>query len=1026
MNSITRRAFIESVGAVALTNAAPGTIRPAEDYAQPMDLALKEGWWLQSSRVVSGSGEAISRPGFQPTDWYKTEVPRTVLSALVRNGVYPDPRWGLNTYRIPDSSDEFNRKFDLAKYSHLPDKRNPWRDPYWYRTEFTVPETMRGERLCLIFKGINYRADVWLNGRQLANRETMVGMYQRFFLDGGVAQPGRNGVAVKVYPVDHPGTPGSQLTPLGTPRDFMKSDIMKDVTYTMSLGYDSMLPQPDRDMGLWQGVTAHFTGPVDIRNPFVVTDLPLPETHPAYLTISAELVNATASSQAGLLRGTIPAANITFEKPINLQPHETSAVTFSPREFAQLTLSQPRLWWPAGMGEQPLYELHLEFITGRETSSGLTTAFGIRKITKKLYIHDKWPGLRIYVNGQKVLSRGGWIQADLLLDWDDQRTEAEVRYFTQANLNTVTNEDLPMLPDEFYDACDRHGVMYWNCFYSSLWTSPTASWEELTNWAQTFENPYTMAYAKALPADRYTNYPLDHDLLERCTVDILKRYRHHPSLIMYSCMGEGMPGRDVYERWHKRVMALDGTRLVVTTPDLKYRLPWLDQEWPSGLDDAGATVIEELKDYYTCVRAGGQWMFSTEIPFLASMPPVESLQKFIPDLWETEPSATYPLNATWAHHGSHSYFRRYDSFIRRVYGEPQSVEDYCMKGHLVTAEHHRAVSEALNHRMWDITSGTMEWKVNSSSPDVQWQIYDWYLRPMVSLYYYRLAFEPLHLQYSYLDRVITIVNHTLESCTGLEAHAQVYSSEGKLLWEKRAAVNAAANTYGDLFEIPVIGGVTPVYFLRLVLGDNGGKAVSRNFYWLSSAASADCRELANLPAVPLEITDTTERKGPEAITNVTVRNASERIAFFIHTAVLHPDTGEEILPVWWDDNYFSLVPGETRTVSATYAGSALKGETPVIDVGGWNVLSPFECSKVRVSHNEVKTGELFQVTATLERTSLDGSVVQLLVDNRPVASKRVWARGGRAREATIQIWLDTAGPHTLKIGNQEASVSVVA
>src|SRR5262249_4816827 len=163
-----------------LANGAPGITRPAEDHAQPMDLALKEGWWLQSSGVVSGSGEVISRPGFQPADWYKTEVPRTVLSALVRNGVYPDPRWGLNTYRIPDSSDEFNRKFDLAKYSHLPDKRNPWRDPYWYRTEFTVPETMRGKRLCLIFKGINYRADVWLNGRQLANRETMVGMYQRF------------------------------------------------------------------------------------------------------------------------------------------------------------------------------------------------------------------------------------------------------------------------------------------------------------------------------------------------------------------------------------------------------------------------------------------------------------------------------------------------------------------------------------------------------------------------------------------------------------------------------------------------------------------------------------------------------------------------------------------------------------------------------------------------------------------------------------------------------------------------------
>jgi exo-1,4-beta-D-glucosaminidase len=991
-----------------------------------VDVNLKEGWLLQSSTLVPHGGETISSPGFQPAGWYKTAVPGTVLSTLVENGIYPDPRIGLNSYRIPDSSDEFNRKFDLAKFSHLPDKRNPWRDPYWYRSEFTIPENLRGKRVWLLFKGINYRADVWLNGRQLANRETMVGMYQRFFLNGGLAQPGNNCLAVKVYPLDHPGTPGAQLTLFGTPRDFMKNEIMKDVTYTMSVGYDCMLPQPDRDMGLWQGVSVHFTGPVDIRNPFVVTDLPLPDTQPAYLTVSAELINATAHPQAGVLRGSIPAAGITFEKPVKLQPHETREVLFSPKEFSQLVLKEPRLWWPAGLGAQPLYELHLEFAIGRDTSAALTTTFGIRKVTKEVYLHAKWPGLRIYINGQKVLSRGGWIQTDLLLDWDEKRMDAEVAYFAQANLNQISNEDIPMLPDEFYDACDRHGVMYWNCFYGSLWTSPTGSWEELENRAQAQMNPFTMTYAKPLPPDRYTNYPLDHDLLERCTVDILKRYRNHPSLIMYSCMGEGMPGRDVYQRWHKQVMALDRTRLVVTTPDQKYRLPWLDRDWPSGLDDASRTPIQELKDYYASVRAGGEWMFSTEIPFLASMPPIESLQKFIPDLWETEAGATFPLNATWAHHGSNSYFKRYDTFIRRVYGEAEGVEDYCMKGHLVTAEHHRAVSEALNHRMWDITSGAMEWKVNSSFPDVQWQVYDWYLRPMASLYYYRLAFEPLHLQYSYLDRMITVVNHTLEARSDLEAHAQVYGLDGKLLWEKRAAVKAAANTYSDLFTVPPIDNLPPVYFLRLLLSEGTGKVVSRNFYWLSSAVEADCRELANLPAVPLEISPSTEKKGQEAITRVTLRNATDRIAFFIHIAILHPETGEEILPVRWDDNYFSLVPGETRTVSATYTDVDLKGAAPVIDVDGWNVLSSFECSGLRVSKSEVKPGELFHLNANINNTSLDGSLVQLLVDDHPVASKRIWARAGQPREVGFQLWLDMAGTHALRIGDHRASVSVVA
>jgi hypothetical protein len=1020
MRSITRRAFIECVGAGAVGGALLNTTQAEERAGSPADVKLREGWLLQSCTLLPQGGETISTSTFQPAGWYKTQVPCTVLSALVKNGVYPDPRVGLNVYRIPDSSDEFNRKFDLAKYSHLPDKRNPWRDPYWYRTEFTIPESRRGQRVWLVFKGINYRADVWLNGRQLADSKTMVGMYQRFFLDAGLAQPGNNCLAVKVYPVDHPGTPEPQLAVFGRSRDF-RTDLMKDVTYTMSVGYDCMLPQPDRDLGLWQGVSVRFTGPVDIRNPFVKTDLPLPETKPATLNISAELVNATTRPQSGVLRGSIPAAGLSFEKTVRLQPGETREVL-----LPQQVVNEPRLWWPVGMGEQPLYELTLEFVVGGATSAAATTTFGIRKVTKELYIHEKWPGLRIYINGQKCFSRGGWIQADLLLDWDEKRMDAEVRYFAQANLNTVSNEDIPALPDEFLDACDRHGVLYWNAFYASAWVTPPCNWNDCQ------QNPYTMPYAKIVPPEQDTNYPIDHDLLERCTVDILKRHRNHPSLIMYTCTGEGMPGEDVYRRWRKQVLALDPTRLFATAPDQKCHFPWLDQDWPSGLDDAAAhhprfqyNSIRELKNYYEHVRGGKEWMFSTEIPFVASMPPVDSLQRFIPDLWQAQPGPAFPLNATWAHHGANSYFQPYDTFIRRQYGNPENVEDYCLKGHLVTAEHHRAVSEAVNHRMWDITSGSWEWKLNSSFPDVQWQIHDWYLRPMVSLYYYRLAFEPIHVQYSYLDGMVTVVNQTLQPRNQLEAHAQVYGFDGKLLWEKRAAVNAAPNTYGDLFPIPSIDTLTPVYFLRLLLRDDSGKVVSRNFYWLSNAAAADFRDLAKLPVVQLEAAHTTESKGREAITRVNLRNSTDQIAFFVHTAILDGETGEEVLPVRWEDNYVSLVPGETREVSATYAVEDRQGAAPVVEVGGWNVLSSFEASALTASRTEVKPGQLFEVTAQISKTGLDGSIVQLLVDGESRVSKRIWARGGQSRQVTFQLWLDSAGTHTLQIGRESTTVSAV-
>jgi exo-1,4-beta-D-glucosaminidase len=1006
-------------GAVGAGAALSNTTKADGPDSSPDEMVLKDDWFIQSSVLVDNGGEVLSNRGFVPEGWHKATVPCTVLSALVRSGVYPDPRIGLNSYRIPDSSDEFNQKYDLAKYSHLPDKRNPWRDPYWYRTEFDIPESIRGKRVWLLFKGINYRADVWLNGRKIADRETMVGMYQRFFLDGGLAQPGENCLAVKVYPVDYSGTPGTQLTVLGRDRKF-RTELMKDVTYTMSVGYDCMLPQPDRDMGLWQGVSLHFTGPVDIRNPFVITDLPLPDVKPAYLTISAELVNATAHAQSGVLRGSIPAAGLTFEKPVRLQPGETREVT-----FPQQVVNEPRLWWPVGMGQQPLYELTLEFVVGGATSSAATTTFGVRKVTKELYIHEKWPGLRIYINGQKCFSRGGWIQADLLLDWDEKRMDAEVRYFAQANLNTVSNEDIPAMPDEFFDACDRHGVLYWNAFYASAWVTPPCNWNDCQ------QNPYTMPYAKPVPPGQDTNYPLDHDLLERCTVDILKRHRNHPSLIMYTCTGEGMPGEDIYRRWRKQVLALDPTRLFAAAPDQKCHFPWLDQDWPSGLDDAAAhhpadayNPIHELKDYYERVRGGAEWMFSTEVPFMASVPPVDSLQRFIPDLWETGSGPAFPLNATWAHHGANSYFRPYDTFIRQQYGEPGSVEDYCMKAHLVTAEHHRAVSEAVNHRMWDITSGSWEWKLNSSFPDIQWQIHDWYLRPMVSLYYYRLAFEPLHLQYSYLDRMVTVLNQTLQPRDRLEAHAQVYDFSGKLLWERRAPAQAAPNTYKDLFSIPAIDKVTPVYFVRLMLKDESGRVLSRNFYWLSAAAQADFKGLAELPAVKLDVNHAMEQKGRESVAKVILKNPTDRIAFFIHLGLLRGKNGEEVLPVRWDDNYFSLVPGETREVTAQHAIEDLKGATPTIDVGGWNILSPYESRDLTVSHNGVKLGEMFRVKAKISNTSLDGSIVQMLLDGQPAGSKRIWARGQESREVDFQLWIDTPGTHSLQVGDQKATVAV--
>ena len=211
----------------------------------PARLLLKEGWLVKSTAEVKEEGEVVS----------------TVLNTLIKRGVYPDLRIGLNSFRIPDASDEFNRRHDLAKYSYLPDKRNPWKDPYWYRTEFGLPEAARGKRAWLNFNGINYRADVWLNGKRIADSQQVAGSFSRYRFD--VTEPARAGqknyLALKMHPVDHPGVPDAQLEVLGKDRGYHK-EIMEDVTLVMSIGYDCMPTVPDLPTILFLPVGTTFTG----------------------------------------------------------------------------------------------------------------------------------------------------------------------------------------------------------------------------------------------------------------------------------------------------------------------------------------------------------------------------------------------------------------------------------------------------------------------------------------------------------------------------------------------------------------------------------------------------------------------------------------------------------------------------------------------------------------------------------------------------------------------------------------------
>jgi exo-1,4-beta-D-glucosaminidase len=283
------------------------------------------------------------------------------------------------------------------------------------------------------------------------------------------------------------------------------------------------------------------------------------------------------------------------------------------------------------------------------------------------------------------------------------------------------------------------------------------------------------------------------------------------------------------------------------------------------------------------------------------------------------------------------------------------VEDYVEKGQLITANQHRAMFEAANHRLWEITSGFTQWKLNACWPSVQWQIYDWYLCPMVSYYYIKRACEPLHVQLSPLDSMVTVVNNRLEAQRNLSVSARVYDLDMQLSWEKHAEMDIGANRYQDALALPEIPGLTPVYFVKLELRDREGNLVSDNFYWLSSQTpavpdevyweaqgqeikhAADFSALRALPPVRLDVSHDVEFHGQEAIAQVLVANPTDRLAFLVHLAVTQGPGGERVVPIFWQDNYFCLLPHESKRVEARFAVKDLRGAIPALKVGGWNI-----------------------------------------------------------------------------------------
>ena len=857
--------------------------------------ALSDGWNLQWSGKVGETGDVISKPSYQPKGWYTVTVPTTVVAALVKQKVYPDPDFGMNLQQLPGMTYPIGANF--SNYAMEPD--SPFAVAWWYRKAFTLPVGYKGKTIWLDFNGINYRANIWLNGIQIANLHQVAGAWRTYeFNITDLARLGEeNVVAVQVW------APG-------------QNDLA--ITFV-----DWNPAPPDKNMGLWRGVSVKTSGPVAVGYPAVISHLNSPQNNVAQLTVTAQLKNATDQAVKGTLGARIE--NIAFEQAVELGPHEIKDVAFTPDKFSQLNVLNPRLWWPAQMGTPDLYPLHVQFVADGHISDSADSHFGIREITSELNESNN----RVFkVNGKRLLIRGGGYSSDMLLRYDVKNIDDQFKYVRDMGLNTVRLEG-KLERDDFFENADRLGILImagWCC---------CDHWEHWSKWSDA-----------------------DYQIAKESLISQIYRLRGHPSLVMWMNGSDNPPPPDVEQMyldvekqalWSNPIVssatskpaAFSGPSGVKMTGPYEYVAPsyWFE----NSLTRPSPTACSEG-------GCGGAYGFNTETSPGPAVPPIESLEQFLPKdhLW--------PIDDYWNYHAGGGSFKNVHVFndaLNARYGTAQSVQDYALKSQLMTYEGIRAMYEAYSRNKYTST-GVIQWMLNNAWPSLIWHLYDYYLRPGGGYFGAKAAMQPLDPVYGYDDHSIWLVSSQYEDASNLKLSVKIYNLDMTERFFKSEILNAPADSTTKIWTLPETSGLSPTYFLRLTVEDSTGKVVGSNFYWLSTsletldweksnwyttptASYADFSALRQLPKVKLKMSTSSERKGDDEVTHVRLENPSKDLAFFIRLKVDKGKGGEEILPVLWRDNYISLLPGEAREITATYRASDLGGVKAFVEVSGWNV-----------------------------------------------------------------------------------------
>jgi exo-1,4-beta-D-glucosaminidase len=877
----TRISF-STIPVIAVFSLIPSLVAAANSDGSASRTYLHKNWRIQSSCETKATGERISVAGFDAASWHKADIPATVVGALVTDKTYPDPDYATNLDSFPGMS---HSNKHLFANEDMPDG-SPFKCSWWYRTEFHSP-TDAAKNVWLNFLGINYRANIWVNGQKIADTNDVAGTYRayEFNVTKFLKQGTTNALALEIFAPEK---------------------------YDLGITWVDWNPTPpDKNMGIWKEVFLTTSGPVAVRNPFVSSKLDSGYKS-AELTVSAELRNASQDSVKGVLHAELE--GIALQQPVELAAAESKIVTFSPGQFPKLKLAHPKIWWPYQMGTPNLNTAKLHFEIGKQISDTASVTFGIREVTSELTDKDH----RLFkVNGRKVLIRGAAWAPDLLFRWSSAKLDADLTYVRDMHLNTIRLEGR-LDRDEFFDKTDKLGILVmpgWTC---------CDAWERWKHW----EGDQNRVAAASLR-------------------DQITRLRNHPSVFVFLNGSDNPPPPDVEQTYLGIEKELGWPNPVVSSAsEQKTTITG-----PSGVKMTGPYEYVPPDYWLEDTQAGGAYGYNTETSPGPAIPPRESLEKFIPKehLW--------PIDDVWNYHAGGERFTNVNVFtdgLTKRYGEPTSLDDYERKAQAMTYDGERAMFEAYGRNKYTAT-GVIQWMLNNAWPSLIWHLYDYYLVPAGGYFGTKKACEPTHVQYSYDDNSVNVVNSTYEALKGMKITAKIYNLDAKEKAAKDIKLDIAADSSTKAFDLPTPEGLSTTYFLKLELHDAAGKRIDDNFYWLSTKPDtldwagrsdtvytpqkdfSDLTGLSALPKAKLTIAKSTRVAGSEHWMTVSVTNNGSSVAFMIHPRLTRGKGGDDVVPVFWSDNYFSLLPGEEKTVTARFSSSLLAGATPALIVDGWNL-----------------------------------------------------------------------------------------